>query len=835
MSYHGHHRNHIVSPHQHPFSHPTYDILYTNSNMPGITNIGTAMDWLMAVIYPNAKDAVADVASLPAGGNTINDYRLVTDDGDGKAAAYRWQQREGDVAAKWYKVYDLDWGEATVVSRVLSATQDVYMYKYGLDDLDSDGSTTAGVYAGQIIYGGASAATNLTLRANSGDGVGADTGYVQVDDNFRPAVDSTLSLGTTTERWGTAFVDTITSGTMVMTGGSLTDTSGDISFGDENLLTTGTLGAGVVTGSTGSSFGNVTIADGSITDSSGALSFGDEDVSTTGNLGGAIITASTNFVVGTLTVADGSITDSDGAITFGDETLTTTGILNAGQANVDSIRADGTTMSITAADTNLNINANGTGIINLGANLTGLESTFNLVNADNLRLDANTLSSTNADGNIIIDPNGAGLIEIGAATYPATTSAWDFGKTGNVWNDIWLDGNLKDGTNTISMATIMSLRSINSGVADNEVLSYDNGSSTWISETIYNLIDHGSITSGLGDDDHAQYLLLLGRSGGQDIIGGIDSGDDLSLESTSHGTKGHIYTKSDFSPFTNASYSGGWSGTDIGDSSHYFKDVYTKGQFYGIRPENKTTGTLGAASAQNVGRLVWNTTTTTLYADTGGAWVSLSDTSQMAEVVTIPLVSVTAGLSYLDSTNFRVYVDDGAAVRTIPFFDNADGFTNGYIPYYKSADTEYTKSPLYTDGTNVGIGTASPGELLHIYHGAGFGSSPTADRDLLTIESNDHAMINIIVGEDKQGQIVFSDDSRGAGVIGYLHSTDTMTFDVAGAEAMSLDVNGNPIFNGSIKATTGDPTASEGMLTINTNDNVIKIYADGSWRTLVSW
>ncbi len=52
-------------------------------------------------------------------------------------------------------------------------------------------------------------------------------------------------------------------------------------------------------------------------------------------------------------------------------------------------------------------------------------------------------------------------------------------------------------------------------------------------------IDHGSIL-GLADDDHAQYALLAGRSGGQALIGGIASGDNLTLQSTSHATKGKI-------------------------------------------------------------------------------------------------------------------------------------------------------------------------------------------------------------------------------------------------------------------------------------------------------
>ena len=41
-------------------------------------------------------------------------------------------------------------------------------------------------------------------------------------------------------------------------------------------------------------------------------------------------------------------------------------------------------------------------------------------------------------------------------------------------------------------------------------------------------IEHGGI-AGLGDDDHTQYTLGLGRSGGQTIIGGTASGEDLIL------------------------------------------------------------------------------------------------------------------------------------------------------------------------------------------------------------------------------------------------------------------------------------------------------------------
>lgn len=51
--------------------------------------------------------------------------------------------------------------------------------------------------------------------------------------------------------------------------------------------------------------------------------------------------------------------------------------------------------------------------------------------------------------------------------------------------------------------------------------------------------DHG-LLSGLGDDDHTQYLRLAGRAGGQTAIGGTAAGEDLTLQSTSNATRGSI-------------------------------------------------------------------------------------------------------------------------------------------------------------------------------------------------------------------------------------------------------------------------------------------------------
>lgn len=51
---------------------------------------------------------------------------------------------------------------------------------------------------------------------------------------------------------------------------------------------------------------------------------------------------------------------------------------------------------------------------------------------------------------------------------------------------------------------------------------------------------HSALTGLTSGDDHTQYALLAGRSGGQTIIGGTAASNNLTLRGTSHGTPGVI-------------------------------------------------------------------------------------------------------------------------------------------------------------------------------------------------------------------------------------------------------------------------------------------------------
>ena len=99
----------------------------------------------------------------------------------------------------------------------------------------------------------------------------SDSTSININENL--IVDGTGNFGGTFAFSGAkTFVTGSTFATLTFANGSITDSTGAISFGNENLTTTGTMVFG-----TGSTIGNLTLADGSITDSSGAISFGNEN------------------------------------------------------------------------------------------------------------------------------------------------------------------------------------------------------------------------------------------------------------------------------------------------------------------------------------------------------------------------------------------------------------------------------------------------------------------------------------------------------------------------------------------------------------------------------
>jgi hypothetical protein len=125
------------------------------------------------------------------------------------------------------------------------------------------------------------------------------TGGITSGSDIISDTDSTDSLGSTGVRWLKGWFDTLTAGTLTVGSGSVTDSSGAISFGDENLTTTG-----IVTAAGTSVFTNLDIS-------------GDIDVDGTTNLDVVDIDGAVDMA-STLSVGDkvrvGAAADGTGAL-----------------------------------------------------------------------------------------------------------------------------------------------------------------------------------------------------------------------------------------------------------------------------------------------------------------------------------------------------------------------------------------------------------------------------------------------------------------------------------------------------------------------------------------
>ena len=623
-----HHRFQIWNQNQHPFVHSMSDFGYSNPNLPDVTNMQGALDYLVAVIYPNAKAAVATPADLPLAGNTLADYRVVNDDGDGRSAGYRWEQREGEAAPSWHKIYDVDWSTDSILSAWQNQTLGFYVQKIGHDDADETGTPITGLFAGQRVYGGKSPNTNLTLSANSGDGAGPQTGFVQVTDHFRPTVDGSLNLGQSDKKWLKVWAGSAALGTMTIGSGSISDTSGAISFGSSNLSTSGSVTAGTMV-----------LSSGSIADSSGEVDFGTSDIRTTGDIYAdqLILSGSLNLPSGSrvadFTFTNGNINCDTANVNLNALNFTTTGALYAGYLYLmNNLYLYDNNIQTTVTNSSLNISANGTGSIVLGSTLlTGYQLSVvdapllvsgatAYLQAGGLKMQGVVLSSVVNGTNIVLQPNG-GIVSVSSALLPTGDGTRDLGSSGSRWRELFLSQAVKDGTNTYPVPDLMALRDSNYRTTDRSQGAqvgdslFWNGTQ-WLASSPDTEIVHSTI-NGLttGDAGHTQFALLAGRSGGQNLTGGTASGENLVLESTSNITKGSIQVKSVLRPFADAVYSSSWSGTDLGTSLFRWNDVYSVGEFKGFRFES--VDILPASSSQKIGRAYYNTADKNLYLDTG--------------------------------------------------------------------------------------------------------------------------------------------------------------------------------------------------------------------------
>lgn len=87
---------------------------------------------------------------------------------------------------------------------------------------------------------------------------------------------------------------------------------------------------------------------------------------------------------------------------------------------------------------------------------------------------------------------------------------------------------------------------------DGQVATWSAALKAWIAaDAAGGVTDHGALTGLVPDDDHTQYALLSGRSGGQSLLGGLAASEHLTLQSTAHATRGYVRAQDDLQLLSN--------------------------------------------------------------------------------------------------------------------------------------------------------------------------------------------------------------------------------------------------------------------------------------------
>ena len=243
--------------------------------------------------------------------------------------------------------------------------------------------------------------------------------------------------------------------------------------------------------------------------------------------------------------------------------------------------------------------------------------------------------------------------------------------------------------------------------------------------------DHGAL-GGLTDDDHTQYVLLAGRSGGQTVYGGTASGDDLYVYSTSNATKGDIVLASGggrvgVGQLPDAGvlqvYAGNSGGTPLNanyvpvsienSTSAYIQLLTPNTAVSGITfsdPEDWDNGYISYNHSTQVMTLAADGVDTMHLTD-GYVGIGTASPSYALDVAGVVNIS---GDQLLFSGGSGLGSDPPTAVATLYNRAGLGPTFSGYQVAFRTGATPAEALRIDPSG-NVGIGTTSPLNRLHVY------------------------------------------------------------------------------------------------------------------------
>ena len=263
------------------------------------------------------------------------------------------------------------------------------------EDINLTPAGTGNVVFGSIKFAGSTISTDDSTTININEGL---------------IVDGTLSIsGSTTFSGSISAGSGSTVGNLTLADGSITDSSGAISFGNENLTTTGTLnvsglstlGALTVTGAVSFGGGGVTVDN---------LNFNDNIISSSSNADIRLTPGGTGSVIIDSLTVDDNINIADNEI-------------KATASNSDLILSPAGTGQVVIAKADINSGTIDGTVIGGTTPAAGTFTTLTVTQAltlGQITIDDNTVKTNSSNANLELSGNGSGGVTISGFTFPTS-------------------------------------------------------------------------------------------------------------------------------------------------------------------------------------------------------------------------------------------------------------------------------------------------------------------------------------------------------------------------------------------------------------------------------